>query len=124
MVILGLAWSSTEYIGQDGSLQLSTVNMPGAVEISVMNGSITATATVTNITSVNGVLTLESNLRIVAVAASVVTCSGTNGGTESIEFSISGIFAKYFCFTQSDEIFIQNFFSITIYGEYMWRALI
>ena len=89
--VLVLAWSSTEYIGQGGSLQLSTVNMLGDVEASTMDGSITANATVTNNTNVAGELTLESTLRITAVEASTVTCmSGAGGGTESIVFTVSG----------------------------------
>jgi hypothetical protein len=56
-----------------------------------MDGSVTATATLTNNADVNGVLTLESTLRITAVVASTVTCtSSVDGGTQSIEFSISG----------------------------------
>ena len=87
---LVLAWSSDEYIGQDRSLQLSTADMIGAIEASTMDGSITATATVTNNTNINGELILESTLRITAVEASTVTCSGTSIGTTSIRFSISG----------------------------------
>jgi hypothetical protein len=89
--VLLLAWSSTEYIGQGELLQLSTENVVGSREVvTSTDGSVTATATLTNNVNVNGVLILESVLHITAVVASVVTCSGT-GGTESIEFSISGI---------------------------------
>ena len=89
MAVLNLAWGSTEYIF--GSLQLSTAHEPEDVETSSMNGIITATARVTNITNVNGELILESTLRITAVEASVVTCtSGADGGTASIGFIISG----------------------------------
>ena len=56
-----------------------------------MDGNTTATATLTNNTNVNGELILQSTLRIIATVASMVTCSDINGGTESIEFSISGI---------------------------------
>ena len=90
MPVLALAWESTEYIGQGGSLQLSTANVPGAFETSMMDGSITATATLTSNTNVGGVLVLVSQLRIVADRASVVMCSGTNGGIVSTEFFISG----------------------------------
>ena len=87
--VLVLAWSSTEYVSR--SLQLSTANMLGDVETSTsMDGSITATAILTNITNVNGEQVLESMLRITAAVASIVTCSGTNGVTRSIRFSISG----------------------------------
>ena len=55
-----------------------------------INGIVTATATLTNVANDNGVLVLESTLRITAVEASVVTCEGASGDTESIEFSISG----------------------------------
>ena len=86
-----LAWSSTEYIGQGGSLQLSTVNMLGDVETSTgMDGNITATATLMNNTIDNGDRILESMLRITVTVASTVRCSDTSGGTESIDFSISG----------------------------------
>jgi hypothetical protein len=95
--ILAVAWSSTEYIGQDGSLQLSTANMVGANETSTgMDGSITATATVTNNTTVNGERILESMLRITAVEASTVTCSSTSGGPASIEFTVSGTYAHLY----------------------------
>ena len=88
-----LAWSSTEYIGQGGSLQLSTANMIGAVETSTgMDGNITATATLTNNTIDNRDRVLESTLRITATVASTMRCSDTSGGTESIEFSISGTY--------------------------------
>ena len=89
--ILTLAWSSTEYIGQSSSLQLSTANMIGDIETSAgMDGSITATATVTNNINVNGELELETTLRIIAIEASTVTCRDPNIGPASIEFTISG----------------------------------
>ena len=90
--VLVLEWRSAEYIGQDGSLQLSTTDSLGEVEESMMDGIVTATATLINSTNIGGVLILESTLRIVANEASVVTCRGTNGVTESIEFSISGTY--------------------------------
>ena len=87
--VLVLAWSSAEYISR--SLQLSTANMLRDVETSTsVDGSITATATLTNITNVNREHILESTLHITATVASTVTCSGTNIGTTSIRFSISG----------------------------------
>ena len=90
--VIAVAWSSTEYIGQGGSLQLSTVDMLGHVETSIgMDGNIAATATVTNKTNVNGELTLETTLRITAIEASTVTCRDPNGGPASIEFTVSGI---------------------------------
>ena len=89
--VIAVAWSSAEYIGQGVSLQLSTANMIGAVEaLTDMDGNITATATVINISNVNGELVMESTLRITAIEASVVTCSGTSGSPASIGFSISG----------------------------------
>ena len=92
LAVLVLAWSSAEYIGQGGSLQLSTANMIGGIETSTsMDGSITATATLTNNTNDNGELILESTLRITAIEPSTVTCSGTSGATENMtRFSISG----------------------------------
>ena len=95
MSVLVLAWSSPEYIiGQGRSLQLSTANMLGDVETlsTDMDGSITATATVTNITNVTGELVLESTLRITATVNSTVTCTSgaAGGGTASIKFYISG----------------------------------
>ena len=92
MSVLNVGWSSTEYIGQGGSLQLSTTDRLGAVSTSTdMNGTITATATVTNIANIAGELILESTLRITAVVASTVTCmSSADGGTASIAFSMSG----------------------------------
>ena len=93
MQVIAVAWSSAEYIGQGSSLQLSTANMIGAVETSTdMDGNITATATVTNNTNVNGELVLESTLNITAVMTSVVTCSGINGFTASIGFTVSGTY--------------------------------
>ena len=87
--VVTLAWSSTEYIGQRGLLQFSTTEIPGAMnKTSSIDGNVTAT--LTNNTNVNGVHILETRLRIVANVASEVTCSGNNGGTDSIEFSISG----------------------------------
>ena len=90
MSVLTIVWSSTEYISR--SLQLSTANGLGAEATSTdMDGSVTATATVTNIANVAGELILESTLLITAVMASTVTCtSGADGGTASIEFYISG----------------------------------
>ena len=90
---IAVAWSSTEYIGQGESLQLSTANRLGDTEtITDMDGSITATATVTNNIDVNGELILETTLRITAVVASTVTCTDPNGGPASIEFVISGTY--------------------------------
>ena len=97
--VLVLDWSSPEYIVQVGSLQLSTANMLGAIRISTgMDGNITATATLTNITIDNGYRVLQSTLRITATVASTVTCSssGGTGGTGSIEFSISGTYTYTF----------------------------
>ena len=88
---LTLAWSSDEYIST--SLQLSTTDGLGAEATSTdMDGSITATARVTNNVNVNEELILESTLRITAVVASTVTCKSgaAGGGTASIRFSISG----------------------------------
>ena len=91
MSVLVLGWSSDEYIGQGGSLQLSTANMLGHVETSTsMDGSITAIATVTNKTNITGELMLESTLHITAVEASTVTCIDTSGDPASIKFTVSG----------------------------------
>ena len=62
---------------------------------SMIDGRTTATARLTNNTLDIGVRVLVSTLRITAIVASVVTCSGTSGGTESIEFSISGTLCTY-----------------------------
>ena len=96
--VLFLGWSSTEYIGRSGSLQLSTANMIGDARISTgMDRNIIAIATLTNITIDNGDHVLESTLRITGTVASTVTCSNSGtGGTESIEFSISGTFMYTF----------------------------
>ena len=91
--VIAVAWSSPEYIGQFGSLQLSTVNMLGDNQTSTsMDGSITAIATVTNNTNINGELTLETTLRITAVVASTVTCRHLSGGQASIGFTVSGTY--------------------------------
>ena len=88
--VLNLAWSSAEYIGQSGSLQLSTANGLDHFETSTIDMRVTATVTAI-VTDNANVLALESTLRITAAVASTVTCmSGTDGGTESIKFSISG----------------------------------
>ena len=90
--VLVLGWISDEYItGQGESLQLSTANVIGHVERSTdMDGSVTATATVTNNIDVNGELILESTLRITADEASTVTCRDPNQGQASIDFTFSG----------------------------------
>ena len=91
--VLVLGWSSTEYIGQEGSLQLSTANMIGHNETGTdMDGNITATATLTNNTIDNEERVLESTLNITAVEASTVTCEGASGDPASIQFTISGIY--------------------------------
>ena len=87
---LGLEWRSLGYIENGNPLQFSTANMIGANAPSIINGRVTATATLTNNTLDNGVRVLESMLRITAVEASTVTCRGTSGDTLSIEFSILG----------------------------------
>ena len=98
MSVIAVAWSSTEYIGQGGSLQLSTVNMLGEVQTSIdIDGNITASATLMNNTIDNGDRVLQSTLRITATVASTVTCSNSGtGGTESIEFSTSGTYMYAF----------------------------
>ena len=87
MTNLILAWSSTEYIGGGNFLQFTSNRMLGSTE-----SSMNVVATLTNNTNVGGVPVLVSELRIVADQASVVMCSGTNGVTVSMEFSISGIY--------------------------------
>ena len=64
--------------------------MTGVDVPSMINGSTTAIATLMNNTLDNGVRILVSTLRITAIVASVVTCSGTNGITASVRFFISG----------------------------------
>ena len=94
MPVLTLAWRSDGYISR--SLQLSTAHRLEDVETSSMDGIITATTRVTNITNVAGELVLVSTLRITAVEASLVICmsGAAGGGTASIKFSISG--TKYY----------------------------
>ena len=86
-----LAWSSTEYIGQNNFLQFTTDNTPGTTATSIINGNVVAT--LINITIVDEVPVLESQFRIIAVQASTVTCNSiTNGNSASIEFGISGMY--------------------------------
>jgi hypothetical protein len=89
---LALAWSSPGYIEDASPLQFSTASTLGRDVTSMINGRITATARLTRNTNVTGVRILESTLRITAVVASLVTCRGTTGDTESIEFSVSGTY--------------------------------
>ena len=90
---LGLGWSSPGYINDDNPLQFSTASILGVDVPSMINGSITAIATLTDNTLDNGVRVLVSTLRITAIEASVVTCSGTSGDSANIDFSISGTYA-------------------------------
>ena len=86
-----LAWSSSEYIGQSNFLRFTTDNIPGTTATSIIDGNVVAT--LINITIVNGVPVLESQLRIIAVLASTVTYNSvTNGSSVSIEFGISGMY--------------------------------
>ena len=87
---LALAWRSPGYIADGNPLQFSTASMLDVDVPSMINGRITATATLTRNTMDNGEQVLVSTLRITATVASTVTCSGTNGVTLSIGFSISG----------------------------------
>jgi hypothetical protein len=87
---VALAWSSPGYIGDGNPLQFSAGSMVGVDVTRMIDGKITATARLTRNTNDNGVRVLESTLRITADVASVVTCMSANGGTESIEFSVSG----------------------------------
>ena len=87
---VALAWSSPGYIDNDIPLQFSPASMLGVDVPSRINEMITATARLTNSILDNGVRVLESTLRITATVASMVTCSGTNGVSASIGFSISG----------------------------------
>ena len=93
---LSLSWSSAEYIGMSGFFLQFTADMsPGKNMISAINRDVVAT--LTKNTNVSGVPILESTLRIVVVRASVINCSsGISGHTESIKFSISGIY-KHAC---------------------------
>ena len=94
--VLAVAWNSIEYIGQGGSLQLSTVNMIGDNETRTdVNGNVTATATVTNIANVAGEHILETTLHITAVEASTVTCRDPNRGPASIEFTVLGTYIQF-----------------------------
>ena len=91
--VLNLAWNSAEYIGQSGSLQLSTADGLNHFETSTIDRRVTATVTaiVKDNADVTRVLALESTLHITTAVASTVTCiSGADGGTESIKFSVSG----------------------------------
>jgi hypothetical protein len=88
---LGLEWRSPSYIEDGNPLQFSTASVVGRDTTSMINGMITATARLTRNTDDNGMPVLGSTLRITAAEASMVTCSGTSGGTESVEFFISGI---------------------------------
>ena len=89
MTDLVLAWSSSEYIGQSNFLRFTMGNSPGTIATSIINGNVVAT--LINITIVNGVPVLESQLHIVADQNSTVTCdSVTNRSTASKEFFVSG----------------------------------
>ena len=86
---LGLAWSSREYIDDSNPLQFTIENSVGQISQSVINGSVTATAELTNRNVNEGVLV--STLHIIAVEASTVTCHGASGSA-SIEFSVTGTY--------------------------------
>ena len=59
----------------------------------MMDGSVTATATLTSKPNINGVPVLVSELRIIADQASNVTCtSNTNSSPMSKVFAISGMY--------------------------------
>ena len=91
---LALAWRSPGYINNDNPLQFSTASTLGVDVPSMINGRITATATLTRNVIDNGEQVLVSTLRITATVDSMVTCSGTSGVAESIEFSISGTYNR------------------------------
>ena len=90
LTTLVLVWSSDEYIGNP--LRFSIEDMLGTTRMSMINGNVTATATLTSISNVGGIPILVSQLRITAKQASMVTClSQTSGNTASTMFRISGM---------------------------------
>ena len=88
--VLVIGWSSAEYIGPGALLQFTTDNMLGENRTSMIDGNVTALAILARNTNDNGVLMVESTLRIVATVSSEVTCGVTNREDVSSSFSISG----------------------------------
>ena len=88
--VLVIGWSSDEYIGPGALLQFTTNDMPGENRTSMIDGNVTALAILARNTNDNGVLMVESTLRIVATVPSEVTCGVTNREDVSSSFSISG----------------------------------
>ena len=86
--VLVIGWRSDEYIGPDALLQFTTDDMQGENRTSMINGNVTAI--LTRNTNDNGVLMVESTLRIVATVPSQVTCGVTNRVDVSSTFSVSG----------------------------------
>ena len=90
LTTLVLIWNSDEYIGTP--LRFTTENMLGATGMSMIDGNVTATATLTSISNVGGIPVLVSELSVVANQASMVTClSQTSGNITSTMFTISGM---------------------------------
>ena len=88
-----LAWSSTEYIGQGNRLRFTTREIPGVNRTSLINENVTAT--LTSNTSIDGVPTLVSDLRIIADQASTMTCRSETANSNPMRskvFNISGTY--------------------------------
>ena len=88
--VLVISWSSTEYIGPDTLLQFTTDDIQGENRTSMIDGNVTALAILIRNTDDNGVLMVESTLRIIATVPSRVTCGVTDRDDTSSTFSVSG----------------------------------
>ena len=86
--VLVIAWRSDEYIGPDALLQFTTNDIQGENRTSMINENVIAI--LTRNTDDNGVLVVESTLRIIATMPSQVTCGVTNRDDVSSTFSVSG----------------------------------
>ena len=86
--VLVIGWRSDEYIGPDALLQFTTDDMQGENRTSMINENVTAI--LTRNANDNGVLMVESTLRIVATVPSQVTCGVTDRDDVSSTFSVSG----------------------------------
>ena len=89
-----LAWSSPEYIGNP--LRFVSVDTPGMIATSMINGNVTAV--LTNNTRIGGVPVLVSELHIVdANQRSMITCeSVTNESSASTVISIPGTYYMHY----------------------------
>ena len=91
MATLILAWSSTEYI--DDALRFTSQDSPGTKRMSMINGNVTARATLISNTNISGIPVLVSELRIIADQASTVTCTSvTTSSNISEVLTISGMY--------------------------------